>query len=108
MPVEGRWYKFKPENVKLLAKGLRGIYDLGNIQKAIIDTGSSDSPNVGIRSRLLSHLRDNKYPTARYFRYRLAGAFDNPKDMEAYSILRHARKHKHTPKYVKKFPKLRI
>ena len=106
MPVEKRWYKFTRENVQALPVGLRGIYQLANVKKAIIDTGSSDSPRVGIRGRLLTHLRDKKYPTARYFRYLVAGTFDNPRDMETRTILDHARKHGHIPRYVKKFPKI--
>jgi hypothetical protein len=99
MPVERRWYKFTHEKIESIPKGLRGAYGLGNKDKKVIYVGSSDSPAVGIRGRLLTHLAAhltyNKFPTAKYFRYAVARTLDDPREMEIEAVHKYSAKPKH-------------
>lgn len=67
MPIRKRWTRFTEENVRKLSND-QGAHKLANKDKKIIDLGGSDSFTSDIRGRLMSHLRANKYYTAKYFR----------------------------------------
>lgn len=107
MPVERRWYKFTLDSVKALPNGMLGIYFLGDTKRVPVYIGSSVRSNI--RGRLMAHLRDNlrynKYPKAKRFKYKLAGMFDEPKQMEKEAINDHARKYKKLPIYIRAYPK---
>ena len=64
MPVAKRWTKFTRDNVERLPN-TAGAYELANSTKRIINI---DGSNTSARARPISHLINNKYPTARYFR----------------------------------------
>jgi hypothetical protein len=106
MPIQKKWSKFTPDNVKRLRNG-HGAYELSNRDKRIIDTGGSNSVNNGVRSRLQSHLRDNRYPTAKYFRCEFAGLFTNGTDLEAAHSQKYQERHGRKPRYTKRSPRLR-
>jgi hypothetical protein len=104
MPVQNRWYVFTREKVLTLSTGLIGIYEIGDVKKVPVYIGSSTSTQTSIRGRLLSHLNNKRCPKGRYFRCTLAGIIDDPKQMETIAILRHIRKYKKWPIYVKAYP----
>jgi hypothetical protein len=105
MPIPKKWSKFTDENVKKLDKQ-RGTYELANRSKRTIDVGGSDG-NDGVRGRLMSHLRNNKYPTATYFRVQNAGIFDRGIELEASHSHKHQEKHGKKPRYTKRSPRKR-
>jgi len=104
MPVENRWYEFNSKQVLALPHDMLGIYFLADKSKVSVYIGSSEKSSI--RSRLISHLRNNRCPKAKYFKYTLSRIFDNPKQMEAQAIFKHARKYKRLPIYIKAFPRL--
>ena len=101
MPIRKRWSRFNLENV-LELEDEPGVYGLANRGGRIIDTGGSDS---SVRDRLLSHLRNNKYPTAVYFRCQYAGFFDSGIQMEAIHAEKFRRKYGRKPRYTKRSPR---
>lgn len=103
MPVEGRWYEFTRDKVTELSKGMLGIYFLSDKKKIPVYIGSS--ARSSIRGRLMEHLRENRCPKAKYFKYTIAGAFDSPKQMERHAIESHVRKYKNFPIYIKAYPR---
>ena len=105
MPIHKKWSKYNPGNVKKLSKE-RGAYELSNREKRIIDTGGSDSKG-GVRSRLLAHLRDNRYPTAKYFRYTPARIFTSGIDLEASHSQKFQKIHGRKPRYTQRSPRKR-
>lgn len=107
MPIQKRWRKFTLANVKNLSNE-RGVYELASNNKRIIDIGGSDSPVEGIRGRLLSHLRSNKYPTARYFRVEFAPLLISGISMEALHGRKYVEKHGRKPKDTKALPRKHI
>jgi len=101
MPIVKRWTLFNRENISGLPSGMCGMYEIANRNKTLIYRGSSDS-RIGIKSRLLSHLRTRRFPSARYFRYVVAGWLDTGLDMEARHTYRAGK-----PKRMKRAPKYR-
>ena len=104
MPIRKRWSSFTLENVKKLPNE-RGSYELGSNNKRVIYIGSSDSEVSGIRGRLLTHLRTNKFPTAKYFRVVYAPLLVKGTSIEALLGKRYANKHIKKPKYTKRLPR---
>ena len=98
MPIQKRWTRFTVENVKKLPNE-RGAYELANNNKRIVDIGGSDSESTGVRGRLLSHLRTNKYPTARYFRAEFAGILRSGIGIEASHSRKYAEQHRRRPQH---------
>ena len=82
MPVAKRWTIYNRANMNRIPSGICGIYEIANRNKTIIYRGSSDG-RIGVKSRLLSHLANRRFPSARYFRYSEAGLLDTGLDMEA-------------------------
>jgi hypothetical protein len=99
MPIIKKWTLFNRENINRIPSGVCGMYEIANRDKILIYRGSSDS-NTGIKSRLLAHLVNRRFPSARYFRYSEAGWLDTGLDMEA----RHTRR-AGKPKYMKRTPR---
>jgi hypothetical protein len=104
MPVEKRWYEFSRENVLEMPKDMLGIYFLGDKDKTPVYIGSSKRSDI--RARLMAHLRNKRCPKAKYFKYEVAGTFDEPTQMESRAILLHVRKYKKFPIYIKAYPRL--
>jgi hypothetical protein len=104
MPIPKKWSKFTKDNVKKL-DGSRGSYELANKDKRIIDIGGSDCGSGGCRNRLHSHLRGNKYPTAKFFRVHKADIFDSGISLEASHSVKYQRKTGKKPRYTKRSPK---
>lgn len=104
MPMRMRWIGFTRENVEKLPKDLCGAYELANRDKRIVDIGGSRSSNVGIRGRLISHLVNGKYPTAKYFRYEPEGLFDDGVSIEASHSKKYQAKHGRKPIHTKRSP----
>jgi hypothetical protein len=105
MPVAKRWTRFTRENIEKL-RNKEGVYELANAQKRIIYIGGS---NVRVKTRLMSHLISNKYPTARYFRCEYVDfIFDTDSGINREA--RHARcflrQQLRKPKYSKRSPHL--
>ena len=103
MPIRKRWFKFTLENVKKLPIE-RGAYELASNNKRLIYIGKSDSELSGVRGRLLSHLRTNKYPTATFFRFVDAPLLVKGSSIEALLGNRYDKKHHRKPKYNKRLP----
>jgi hypothetical protein len=108
MPVENRWYEFTREKVLTLSAGLTGTYEIGDANKVPVYIGSSTSSQTSIRGRLLSHLNNKRCPKGKYFRCTLAGAFEDPKQMEVKAVFAHFRKYRKLPIYIKAYPKLNL
>ena len=104
MPIKKRWTRFTIANVEKLPNR-KGVYELANRSKKIIDIGGSDSRTIGVKGRLLSHLKANKYPTAWYFRCDFALWGDSGIDMEASHGSKFKEKHGRRPRYTKRLPK---
>ena len=100
MPIAKRWSRFTLANIQRVPDE-PGAYELANRDRRIIDAGGS---NTSIRARLLSHLTANKYPTAVWFRYELAGWFERGTDVEANRSARFVRKYGRKPRYTKRSP----
>ena len=103
MPIRKRWTRFTPPNVRRIPDE-PGAYELGNRDGRIIDNGGSD---VSVRDRLMTHLRTNKYPTARYFRYEIADFFESGIDLEASHGKKFQDKYGRKPRYTKRAPRKR-
>lgn len=101
MPIQKRWSRFILSNVRRVPDE-PGAYELANKDKRIIDTGGSD---VSIWDRLMRHLQTNQYPTARYFRYEIAGFFESGIDIEASHSQKFQKKHGRKPRYTKRSPR---
>lgn len=98
MPIIKRWTLFNRSNIGRIPTGIYGMYEIADRNKKLIYRGSSDG-EIGIKSRLLSHLVKRRFPSARYFRYSEAGWFDTGLDMEARHTYRAGK-----PKYMKRSP----
>ena len=103
MPIQKRWTRFTLANVKKLPNK-PGAYELASRNKSIIDTGGS---NTSVRDRLMSHLRDNRYPTACYFRCDFVGWLDlvTGIEKEAKHSEKFQKEHGKKPKYTQRSPK---
>jgi excinuclease UvrABC nuclease subunit len=101
MPIAKRWSKFTLANVQRVPDK-PGAYELANKDRRIINTGGS---NKSVRARLLSHLGTNKYPTAAWFRYKLAGWFEKGTTVEANLSEKFVQKHGRKPRYTKRSPR---
>jgi hypothetical protein len=106
MPEENTWYAFTKENVSALKDDNIGIYMIGDINKVPVYIGSSTSARTSIKGRLLSHLRNKRCPKGKYFLCTLARFGEDPEQLEAQAILRHVRKYRKLPIYVKAYPRL--
>jgi len=102
LPIQKRWSRFTLPNVRRVPDE-PGAYELANKDGRIIDTGGSD---VSVRDRLIRHLQTNKYPTARYFRYDIAGFFESGIDVEASHSKKFQRKHGRKPRYTERSPRV--
>jgi hypothetical protein len=98
MPITKRWTLYNRDNIDRIPSGACGMYEIANRNKTLIYRGSSDG-EIGIKSRLLSHLRKRRFPSARYFRYSEASWLDTGLDMEARHTHRAGK-----PKYMKRAP----
>ena len=103
MPIRKRWSKFTLETIKKLPIE-RGSYEIASNNKRVIYIGKSDSELSGVRGRLLSHLRTNRFPTARYFRAVDAPLLVKGSSIEALLGNRYEKKHQRKPKYSKRLP----
>lgn len=106
MPIKKKWTKFTLDNVKKMPNK-RGAYELANATKRIIDQGGSDSPISGVRGRLISHLGENKYPTAKYFRCEFIDLFGSGITLEASHSKKFQEQHGRKPRYTKRSPRKR-
>ena len=104
MPIPKKWSKFTKDNVSKL-DGSRGSYELANREKRIIDIGGSDCGNGGCRNRLQSHLRENRYPTATYFRVHEANLFDSGISLESSHSAKYQQRTGRKPRYTQRSPK---
>ena len=98
MPVAKRWSLFSRANICRIPRGTLGMYEIADRYGALLYRGSSDS-QIGIKSRLLSHFVNKKFPSAKYFRYEEAGFLDTGLDMEARHTYRAGK-----PKHMKRAP----
>jgi hypothetical protein len=104
MPIAKKWSKLTRDNINKLSDA-RGTYELANKDKRTIDIGGSDCGNGGCRSRLQSHLRNNKYPTAKYFRVQKADIFTRGIDLEASHSAKFQSQNGRKPRFTKRSPK---
>lgn len=77
---------------------VRGEYQIATRNKVIVDTGGSDSENIGVKGRLISRLISNKCPTGYWFRYRYADFLDSGIEMEGATTRRLIKKTGKRPK----------
>ena len=103
MPIWKKWSKFTKENILKLPIE-RGAYELADKNKNKIDGGGSDSERSGVRGRLLSRLRLNNNPDARYFRVISAPLVRSGIGMEATLNKRHVKRYGEKPKDTKRVP----
>ena len=103
MPVHKKWSKFTSDNVKKMGKE-RGAYEIANRDKKTIDIGGSDAKS-GVRGRLMSRLREEKPPTAKYFRTEKADTFTRGIDSEASHSDKYQDKHGKKPRYTQRSPR---
>jgi hypothetical protein len=103
MPIPKKWSRVSKNKINGIPKGERGAYELANREKRTIYQGGSDSSNVGVRSRLKSHIK--RLPTAKYYRYETAGIFDNGISMEASHSKKFQEKHGRKPRYTQRSPR---
>lgn len=78
MPIQSIWRAFRKQSLRGLPDKA-GVYELGDAEKQIVYIGSSRS---SIRDRLLSHKEMKRFIPARYFRFKLASAFEDAREME--------------------------
>ena len=102
MPIQKRWTKFTYYNITKTSEE-PGAYEIANRYGKIIYTGGS---NVSVRSRLMNHFRNNKFSTASYFRYEVAGLFESGIDLEAYHFSKYQNTHNRKPRYTVRSPRL--
>ena len=100
--ISKRWTRFTLENVQRLPNR-RGAYELANAAKRVIYQGGSDAIS-GVRGRLLSHLRNNEYTAARYFRVEHASLLTSGIGLEASHAAKFQKKHGRKPRYTKRSP----
>jgi hypothetical protein len=98
MPITKRWSLYTRTNINRIPSGIQGMYEIADRNRELIYRGSSDG-RMGVKSRLASHFRDRRFPSARYFRYSEASIFDSGLDMEARHTSRTGK-----PKYMKRAP----
>lgn len=102
--VATAWRPFKLETVRRL-KVRCGRYELASQNKTIIYHGGSDDEHNGVRGRLITHLLNNKFPTAKFFRCEYATFFDDSgREMEGKASERFQKKHGRKSKYTKRSP----
>lgn len=104
MGIKKRWSRFTQENVNKVPEE-PGAYQLGYSYRGKKTSYIGSSSNL--RRRLSDHLRNpdkSKYP---YFRYIVAGFFEDPKDLETELVEKYEEAHRQRPKEVKRAPKRR-
>jgi hypothetical protein len=89
MPAENRWYAFTRPNIEKIPKGRIGAYLLGNKDKTPLRPGKSSD----LRSRLMTHLIHNAFPTAKYFKFLYAFDIQDAERIERETFYYQMRKH---------------
>jgi len=107
MLQEGTWYEYKRTIVSMIPRGACGAYTIADENLVELYTGSSESRNVGIRGRLISHIIKRRFRSAKYFKFRYSSMVNYGKDIEAEHVKLHVKKHGQKPKYVKRTPPVR-
>ncbi|MBM3155427.1 MAG: GIY-YIG nuclease family protein [Chloroflexi bacterium] len=107
MLQERTWYEYKRAIIEMIPKGVCGGYVVADENKNTLYVGKSESRNVGIRGRLLSHFTKRRFRSARYFKFAYESLFNYAKDLEAQTIKTHIERHGKRPKYNKQTPRER-
>ena len=102
MPIPKRWSKFTHAIVDS-APAKAGIYELGNSNGEVVYIGSSEE-GEDIRGRLRFHKKKNSR-SVRYFRFLLAGLFQNAKAMEQHHCELFKARYGRLPRLQKRMPK---
>ena len=103
MPISKRWSRFTWDNLDSVPEEA-GTYELGYANGNIAYNGSTNN----LRGRLRRHKRTPKMSqNARYFRYELAGFFEDPRDMEAYHSQKYEERRGHLPPKQQRAPRRR-
>lgn len=107
MPVKKRWTAYTRANMEKISKELCGMYEIADKNDKIIYIGGSRSRGVGIRGRLINHLINKKFPSAKSFRYEAEEflGFDDGIDMERKHSQKFIAKYKAKPAQLKRTPK---
>ena len=107
MLQEGTWYEYKRANIEMIPKGACGGYVIADENKVTLYIGSSESRNVGIRGRLISHFIKRKVRSAKYFKFRYSSMLKTGKDLEAETVKMHVEDHGKKPDRLKRAPHVR-
>jgi hypothetical protein len=107
MLQEGTWYEYKRANIEMIPKGACGGYVIADENKVTLYIGSSESRNVGIRGRLISHFIKRKVRLGRYFKFRFSSMLKTGKDLEAETVKMHVEEHGKKPARLKRAPPVR-
>ena len=99
-----RWHRYISEEVVKLPNR-RGRYEIAARNKVIVYRGGSDSDGEGVKGRLLSHLRANRFPTGYFFRCKYANLLQSGIELEAKGDAQHLKKFGKKPKYCQRMPK---
>jgi len=71
MLQERTWYEYNRANVSMIPRGSCGAYLVADANKETLYIGSSESKNIGIRGRLISHIIKHRFRSAKYFKFAL-------------------------------------
>ena len=76
------WRRFSRPALDRLANSKRGQYQIANRNYSVVDTGGSDSENVGVKQRLITKFIAGKCPSGYWFRCQYADFLDSGLEME--------------------------
>jgi len=99
------WRRYTRTVIERLHNG-RGEYQIANRNMTIVDSGGSDSENIGVKGRLISRLINNKCPSGYFFRCKYADLFDSGIEMEGKTTRRLITRTGKRPKYNKRTPRI--
>lgn len=77
MPIRKRWTRFTWDNIDNVPSDA-GCYELGYLNRNVAYVGKSND----LQRRLTAHKKSVSKGKLPFFRYELAGFFDDPADME--------------------------
>jgi len=90
VPIKKKWSKYSKENLKKLGKTTGG-YEVADKNKKHLGTGKSESPNVGVASRIKT--KKKKHPAIQHFRVEEESFFESGGDIERRHAAAYRKKH---------------
>jgi len=84
-----------------------GRYELASQNKTVVYHGGTDDERNGVRGRLITHLLNNKFPTAKFFRCEYTTFFDESGiEMEGRASQHFQKRYGRKSKYTKRSPRV--